>query len=392
VSAVQHHPLGIYVHVPFCAARCGYCDFNTYVPSSDRQPSEFVQAAILELRQARAAVGENRPARTVYFGGGTPTLLGAGDLLRLLAAIAETFGLEPDAEVSTEANPESVDSRSLVALRRGGFTRISLGMQSAAPHVLRTLDRVHTSGRALAAAIEARDAGFEHVSLDLIYGTPGESDRDWEQSVEAALSAAPDHISAYGLTVEPGTALAASVRRGRLPPPDDGEQARRYRWADQRLEAAGLSWYELSSWAASQTARCHHNIGYWRSFDWWGIGPGAHSHLGPAPEAGSAPGTDRARTRFWNVLRPGQYAALLAAGRSPIAGSETLSSSEQALESVMLGLRLRGGLRLEQLSETGARAAELEAAAGRVTIQEGRIELTLEGRLFADAVVRALSD
>ncbi len=369
-------PFGIYIHVPFCAARCGYCDFNTYVPEGRGQQHEFVETALLELRQARAEIGE-RPASTVFVGGGTPTLLGAGDLLRLLDGVAATFGLAPDAEVTTEANPESVDAGMLRALRQGGFTRVSVGMQSAAPHVLRTLDRVHTPGRAVSAAIEAREAGFEHVSLDLIYGTPGETDADWEQTLDAALSARPDHVSAYALTVERGTALAAAIRRGTLPAPDDGDQARRFARADERLQAAGLDWYELCSWASDEKARCRHNLGYWRSYDWWGIGPGAHSHV--------------AGVRWWNVRRPGEYARRLRDGQSPVAGREVLTADERALEGVMLGLRLRGGLALASLSEAGARAAADEAARQRVAIVDGQVQLTREGRLFADAVARELS-
>src|SRR5579875_1076763 len=258
-------PLGIYIHVPFCTARCGYCDFNTYVPTDPGQPPRFVEAALEELRLARAELGADRPVSTVFFGGGTPTLLGAPALLRLLEGVADTFALAADAEVTTEANPESVDPAMLRALRRGGFTRVSLGMQSAAPHVLRTLDRVHTPGRATAAAIEAREAGFEHVSLDLIYGTPGETDADWERTLEAALGAEPDHVSAYALTVEQGTAMARAIGRGTLPAPDDAEQARRYAFADEYLSARGFDWYELSSWAVSPDARCRHNLGYWRS-------------------------------------------------------------------------------------------------------------------------------
>jgi putative oxygen-independent coproporphyrinogen III oxidase len=286
-------PFGIYIHVPFCAARCGYCDFNTYVPEGAGQQHEFVEAALREMVQARAQVGD-RTVSTVFIGGGTPTLLGADDLLRLLAGVGDTFDVAPDAEVTAEANPESVNGAMLRELRHGGFTRLSLGMQSAAPHVLRTLDRVHTPGRAVAAAIEAREAGFEHVSLDLIYGTPGETDADWDQTLEAALSAEPDHISAYALTVEPGTALAAAVRRGRTPAPDDGDQARRFIRADERLHDAGYEWYEVASWALHESAQCRHNLGYWRSHDWWGIGPGAHSHV--------------AGVRWWNVRRPAGYA------------------------------------------------------------------------------------
>jgi putative oxygen-independent coproporphyrinogen III oxidase len=369
-------PLGVYLHVPFCAARCGYCDFNTYVPSSPGQPSEFVEGALLELRQARAELGD-RAVSTVFFGGGTPTLLGADGLLRLLGGVAETFGIVDGAEVTTEANPESVDPAMLRALRQGGFTRLSLGMQSAAPHVLRTLDRVHTPGRAAAAAYEAREAGFAHVSLDLIYGTPGESDVDWQRSLDAALAAEPDHLSAYALSVEPGTALAAAVARGAIPAPDDDDQARRFVLADERLEAAGLHWYELSSWAQDEDARCRHNLGYWSSHDWWGIGPGAHSHV--------------CGVRWWNVRHPRTYVARVTAGESPAAGHEVLTAQERSLEAVMLGIRVREGLALSSLSTAGARAAELEAADGRVTIVEGRVRLTRTGRLFANRVARELS-
>jgi oxygen-independent coproporphyrinogen-3 oxidase len=374
--ADRERPLGIYIHVPFCAARCGYCDFNTYVARSPGVQEEFVAAALLELRMARAEVGD-RAAATVFMGGGTPTLLGEQALLRLLEGVSDTFGLADGAEVTSEANPESVDPAMLAALRRGGFTRISLGMQSATAHVLRTLDRLHTPGRAVAAATEAREAGFPHVSLDLIYGTPGETDAEWERTLDAALSAGTDHISAYALTVEPGTALAAAVGRGALPAPDDDAQARRFRLADERLGAAGLDWYELSSWAATDAAQCRHNIGYWRSHDWWGIGPGAHSHLGGV--------------RWWNVLRPGEYAQRLREGESPAAGRETLGERELALEAVMLGLRERRGIALASLSDAGTRAAREQVELGRLEIAGGRAALTREGRLFADAVIRALT-
>jgi putative oxygen-independent coproporphyrinogen III oxidase len=369
-------PLGIYVHVPFCAARCGYCDFNTYVPKRPGQQSEFVEAALVELRYARAQLGDRRVA-TVFIGGGTPTLLGAEQLLRLLTAIDECFGLASNAEVTTEANPESVDLEKLRALRLGGFTRVSIGMQSAVPHVLRALDRAHTPGRAAAAAVEAREAGFEHVSLDLIYGMSGESDADWDLTLDAALAAQPDHVSAYALTVEPGTALAAAVGRRAVPAPDDGAQARRFAQADDRLQAAGFDWYELSSWALTPDARCRHNIGYWRSHDWWGIGPGAHSHVDGV--------------RWWNVLRPNAYAERLREGLSPAAGSEVLTDEQRALEGVLLGLRQREGLAMSSLSAAGERAAHREVARRHVTIAGGRAHLTRKGRLFADAVARELS-
>lgn len=370
-------PLGIYVHVPFCAARCGYCDFNTYVPRLLGQQSEFVEAALAEMTLARGELGD-RAVTTVFIGGGTPTLLGADELLRLLHGVEERFTLTPGAEVTTEANPESVNLDMLRELRAGGFTRLSLGMQSATPHVLRTLDREHTAGRAAAAALEARTAGFEHVSLDLIYGTPGETDEDWERTLDAALGTDPDHISAYALTVEPGTAMRAAVVSGRLPAPDDADQARRFTRADERLQAAGLSWYELSSWAASESSRCHHNIGYWRSYDWWGVGPGAHSHLDGV--------------RWWNVLLPSTYAERLRSGLSPAAGCETLTEQQRVFEAIMLGLRERRGLDMSILSSAGRRALDREVERGRLTVVAGRAQLTQSGRLFADAVVREITD
>ncbi len=373
-------PFGVYVHVPFCAARCSYCDFNTYVAGADGDArAAYVEAALAEVRLARRVLGDRAPAAgTVFLGGGTPSLLAPERLAALLDAVREAFGLADGAEVTVEANPETVEPEMLRALRAAGFTRISLGMQSAREHVLAALDRVHTPGRAVAAAARAREAGFEHVSLDLIYGTPAESDADWEASLRAALSAGVDHVSAYGLTVEPGTRLHALVRAG-APAPDDDVLARRYRTADALLAEAGLHWYEVSNWAARTAARCAHNLGYWRSADWWGIGPGAHSHVGGV--------------RWWNVLHPRAYAARLAAGASPAAGRELLGEPERRTERVMLELRLAEGLALDGLGGTTRAAAAAEAAAGRLdadALARDRAALTLDGRLLGDAVARAL--
>jgi putative oxygen-independent coproporphyrinogen III oxidase len=375
-------PLGLYVHVPFCAARCGYCDFNTYTAAElpgggDR--AGFVAAALQELDRAATTLGDAaRPAATVFFGGGTPTLLPPDDLAAILEGIRRRFGLEAGAEVTTEANPESVSPRALARLRAGGFTRVSIGMQHAAPHVLGILDRVHTPGRAAAAVGEAHAAGFEHVSLDLIYGTPGERAEDWALTLDTALAAGPDHVSAYGLEVEPGTALAARVRRGELPPPDGDAMADRQAEADAALSAAGLQWYEVANHAASREARCRHNLGYWRSHDWWGIGPGAHSHV--------------AGRRWWNVRHPSAYARRLAAGRSPAAGSEVLDPAVRRFERIMLEVRLAEGLDPAVLSPAGRRAAERLERDGALTLSTGRAVLTLRGRLTADAVVRDLTD
>jgi len=373
-------PFGVYVHVPFCATRCGYCDFNTYTASElngGRSSHGYVAAVLAELALARRVLGDGAPrVETVFFGGGTPTLLAPAQLAGILRAIDETFGLSPSAEVTTEANPESVDPASLAALRAAGFTRVSLGMQSAVPHVLATLDRVHTPGRAAEAAREARAAGFKHVSLDLIYGTPGETEGDWRASLDAALAAEPDHVSAYALIVEPGTRLAAQIARGVLPAPDDDVLADRYELADATLSAAGLQWYEVSNWARSPADACRHNLGCWRGADWWGLGPGAHSHIGGV--------------RWWNVLHPSAYAARLGEGASPAAGRELLDGDTRRVERVMLELRLADGLPLDALDDAGRAAAQQAVADGLATLAKARLRLTLRGRLLADAVVRAL--
>jgi putative oxygen-independent coproporphyrinogen III oxidase len=375
-------PFGIYVHVPFCAARCGYCDFNTYTPSelagSGASPDGWLDAVRRELELARSVVG-SRPVDTVFVGGGTPSLLGAERLATVLDEVRSTFGLAPGAEVTTESNPESTSPSFFEGLAAAGFTRVSLGMQSAAPHVLRLLERRHTPGRAVAAAREARAAGLEHVNLDLIYSTPGETDDDLRASLDAVLSAGVDHVSAYSLIVEDGTALARRVARGEVPAPDDDVAAARYELIDDRLTAAGMPWYEVSNWAASPEAQCRHNLGYWLDGDWWGLGPGAHSHLDGA--------------RWWNVKHPARYGALLESGESPEAGREELTESERATERVMLRLRLACGLAVELLDDAGRAAAE-QAAADRlldpVALTEGNAVLTSRGRLLADGVVHRL--
>jgi putative oxygen-independent coproporphyrinogen III oxidase len=376
-------PFGFYVHVPFCVTRCGYCDFNTYTSAElgpGASPADYADTAVREVLLARRVLGDTElPVETVFFGGGTPTLLAPAELVRILRAIDGEFGLRPGAEVTTEANPESVTPGSLAALREGGFTRVSFGMQSAREHVLRVLERGHTRGRPAQAVREAREAGFEHVSLDLIYGTPGESADDWRASLEAALAAGPDHVSAYSLIVEDGTRLAARIRRGELPMPDDDVAADRYLLADELLSAAGLRWYEVSNWAAGERSRCRHNLLYWTGGDWWGVGPGAHSHVGG--------------TRWWNVKHPAAYATRLAADRSPGHGREVLGAADRAVERLMLELRLDSGF---PLAEVDRRARPVVARALADGLLEpgpfgrGRAVLTLRGRLLADALVRDL--
>ncbi|MDT0275995.1 radical SAM family heme chaperone HemW [Blastococcus goldschmidtiae] len=378
-------PFGLYVHVPFCATRCGYCDFNTYTsdelgPGANR--AEYAGTAIDELRRAARVLGPDLPTvSTVFVGGGTPTLLPAADLAAVLAEVHRLFPVAAEVEVTTEANPETVDLAYLSGLREAGFTRVSLGMQSAAEHVLAVLDRRHTPGRAVQAAHDARAAGFEHVNLDLIYGTPGETDADWAASLDAVLASPVDHVSAYALIVEEGTRLARRISRGELPMPDDDVLADRYEQADATLRRAGFDWYEVSNWATSDAARCRHNELYWANANWWGVGPGAHSHVGGL--------------RWWNVKHPAAYADRLARGESPHADAERLDDDDRALETIMLGLRLREGLPLDLLSETGRRRAADAVVRGlldEAAHATGRAVLTDTGRLLADALVRDLTD
>ncbi|MFJ6214629.1 radical SAM family heme chaperone HemW [Streptomyces sp. NPDC092296] len=388
LAGVGERPFGFYVHVPYCATRCGYCDFNTYTATELRAAgtvaSQETYAAnlVAEVRLARKVLGAAEvPVSTVFVGGGTPTLLPAADLVAMVTAICEEFGLAEGAEVSTEANPESVGPAYLAELRAGGFNRISFGMQSARPHVLRLLERQHTPGRPEACVAEARAAGFDHVNLDLIYGTPGESDDDWRASLDAALSAGPDHISAYSLIVEEGTRFAARVRRGEIPMTDDDVHADRYLIAEERLTAAGFHWYEVSNWAASEAGRCRHNELYWTGADWWGAGPGAHSHVGGV--------------RWWNAKHPAAYAHALAEGRSPGQGRELLSTEDRRVERILLELRLADGCPLDLLAPAGRRAADRALADGLLRPEPyaaGRAALTLPGRLLADALVRDLVD
>ncbi|GGO78780.1 radical SAM family heme chaperone HemW [Nocardioides deserti] len=383
LARLGERPFGFYVHVPFCTVRCGYCDFNTYTAEELTRDghtvsrTSYAASAVAEVRRARRVLGDrDLPVETVFLGGGTPTLLGPEDLGSVLAAIDEEFGLVPGAEVTTEANPDSVDLRYLDGLRAAGFTRVSVGMQSAVPHVLRVLDRTHDPLRVPAVVEWARAAGFDQVSLDLIYGTPGESLADWATSLDAALAAGPDHVSAYALIVEEGTALARQVRRGEVPMPDDDDLADKYLLADEQMTAAGLGWYEVSNWSRDRAARCRHNELYWTGADWWGVGPGAHSHVGG--------------TRWWNVKHPAAYADRLAAGRSPAHAREVLTAEDRRVERVLLELRLADGLDRAVLDEVGNAAVPGLVDRGLLEERAGPLVLTRDGRLLADAVVRDL--
>ncbi len=383
-AGAPERDFSVYVHVPFCRVRCGYCDFNTYTATELRgvKQSDYASQAVLEIEHSVRILQQSeiaaRPASTVFFGGGTPTLLPAENLARMLAAIRSNVGLVDGAEITTEANPDSVDKAYLQTLVDAGFNRVSFGMQSAVPHVLATLERTHDPARVPLVVQWAREVGLA-VSVDLIYGTPGESLADWRASVEHAIAQNPDHLSAYSLIVEDGTKLARQIRRGEVAQPDEDLQADMYELAEQLLSAAGYEWYEVSNWARGDEYRSQHNLAYWRSNDWWGVGPGAHSHVGGV--------------RWWNVKHPSAYADRVLAGHSPAAGRETLDATAREFERVLLLARIREGIPISSLGNAGRHevagliADELINARAALG---GRIELTVRGRLLADAVVRRL--
>ncbi len=378
-------PFSAYLHVPFCRVRCGYCDFNTYTSGELRgaKQEDYASTLITEIDLARRVLADSgalRPMDTVFFGGGTPTLLPAGDLARMLDAAIDAFGLIDGAEITVEANPDTVTPDVARTLADAGVTRLSVGMQSAVPHVLAALDRTHRPENVTTAVAAAKDAGLA-VSVDLIYGAPGESLGDWEASLDAALALESDHISAYALIIEDGTKLARQIRRGEVPAPDDDLQADMYELADARLAAAGFDWYEISNWSRSEGQRSRHNLAYWRGNDWWGFGPGAHSHV--------------AGLRWWNVKHPAAYAQRLAAAESPAAGTERPDAQSTMLERILLLSRIREGIAVSDLAaDKRTRVAGLiaDGLVDPTAAVRGRVQLTLRGRLLADAVVRELTD
>ncbi|WP_313813784.1 radical SAM family heme chaperone HemW [Glutamicibacter sp.] len=379
--------MSFYVHIPFCTVRCGYCDFNTYTAKelgSGSSQDTYAATVGKEIGFAKQVLDRSgvphRKIDTVFFGGGTPTLLPARDLVSVLGRIRDEFGIKPDAEITTEANPDSVTRESLQELADGGFNRVSFGMQSAVPHVLKVLERTHDPARVPQVVRWAREAGLD-VSVDLIYGTPGETLADWRTSIEAALSYEPDHISAYALIIEEGTKLAAQIRRGEVPNIDDDDHAEKYQLADELFAAAGLSWYEVSNWARSPQHACRHNLAYWQGGDWWGAGPGAHSHVGGL--------------RWWNVKHPAAYQQRIDGGISPGHGREFPDAQAVQLERTMLLTRINTGLPISELDETGRTKVAGLIADELIDAKQafaGYVVLTQRGRLLADLVVRELLD
>lgn len=394
----------VYIHVPFCMRRCGYCDFNTYTAvdmGAGASRGNYANMVIREMsivRDWQSAHGIDEPeAATVFFGGGTPTILKASDLVAMLNAVRDTWSIAENAEITTEANPDTVNADYVKELADGGFNRISFGMQSAVPSVLKTLDRTHTPAN-VAAGVAAANAAGMRSSVDLIYGAPGESLDDWRTSVRTAIDLGVNHISAYALTVAPNTKMGRQIDAGTLSTPDDDDEATKYEIADDLLGAAGLEWYEISNWARPGY-ESQHNLGYWRNVDWAGLGPGAHSHYGnvlgveqSAPEEK----TETVKTsglRSWDIAHPRMWGQAINAGDVPWSGSERISKEENLEEIIMLGLRMREGLDLSRLGNTAdmARIQPMEDE-GLIVIRDGRVIPTRTGRLLNDTIIERFFD
>lgn len=377
------HRLSFYIHIPYCIKRCGYCDFNTYTPAELQGPDlatvsqNYVDAVIKEISIAKNLVGDAL-VPTIFFGGGTPSLMPAHELARVIEEIRSQFNLLDTAEITLEVNPDSVSEEFLTEMRDAGASRISMGMQSAVRHVLATLDRTHNPENVLRAVDLARSCGYENISVDLIYGAPGESLQDWQLSVQAALALPINHISAYSLIVEKGTKLASQVSRGELVMPSDEETAEKYLYADEEFTKAGFEWYELSNWS-KPGGECRHNVAYWDGSYWWGVGPGAHSYFDNA--------------RWWNIKHPRSYQEKLIRLESPIHEREELTSANMADEFIMLQIRRREGIPHTRLTENQLLTAEKFLDSGdleEVSWSQEKLVLSKNGRLIADRIVREL--
>ena len=377
--------LAFYIHIPYCIKRCGYCDFNTYTPAELQITSElkdisnsYIDLLISEIKSARIEVGESAVIPSIFFGGGTPSLMEASDIGRVISTIKDQFNLAKDAEITLETNPDTVTKEKLAQFLAAGVNRLSFGMQSAVPHVLATLDRTHNPDNLPQVTKWAKEVGFKEISVDLIYGTPGESKEDWQRSIDAALSLPITHISAYALIVEEGTKLAAQIKRGEVANVDDDLSADKYIMADQAFTSAGFNWYELSNWA-KPNSQSRHNIFYWLGKNWWGAGPGAHSHLNGK--------------RFWNVKHPNLYKERIIKGESAVAEFENLESIQIESERLMLSIRLPSGVEKSTLNDKQILDLAGYVESGHLDQANwnlGRATLTLDGRLIADRILREI--
>lgn len=371
-----NRPFSLYVHVPYCSKRCGYCDFNTYTPSElDRedQIESWLNSAVKEIDLARRVLKEELTIDTIFFGGGTPSLLDSNTVDNFIQSVKSNFKLKPGLEITIEANPDSITEEKSQRWLNSGINRVSIGMQSSTREVLKKLDRTHNPDNVSHSVDILKKSGFDNFSLDLIYGTPGESLNDWENSLKDAIALNPPHISAYSLVIEPGTKMGAQLNRGEISQVNDDEAADKYQLADEMLNKNNYSWYEISNWA-KKDKECKHNLNYWLGNNWWGIGPGAHSHVNGV--------------RWWNHKLPKVWRELLEKQNSPALAREVLSEDQIRSEQIMLLSRLRTGLGNHELDEN---RIENLIANQLATLDTNKIVLTLKGRLLADEVFRQLS-
>lgn len=373
---LENKPFSLYVHVPYCSKRCGYCDFNTYTPSElDRedQIESWLNSAVKEIELARRVLKEELTIDTIFFGGGTPSLLDSNTVDNFIQSVKSNFKLKPRLEITIEANPDSITEEKSQRWLNSGINRVSIGMQSSTKEVLKKLDRTHNPDNVSNSVDILKKSGFDNFSLDLIYGTPGESLNDWENSLKDAIALNPPHISAYSLVIEPGTKMGAQLNRGEIEQVNDDEAADKYQLADEMLNKNNYSWYEISNWA-KKDKECKHNLNYWLGNNWWGIGPGAHSHVNGV--------------RWWNHKLPKVWRELLEKQNSPALAREVLSEDQIRSEQIMLLSRLKTGLGIEELDEN---RIENLIANQLATLDANKIVLTLKGRLLADEVFRQLS-
>jgi len=369
-------PFSLYVHVPYCSKRCGYCDFNTYTPSElDRedQIESWLNSAVKEIDLARKVLKEELTIDTIFFGGGTPSLLDSNTVDNFIQSVKSNFKLKPGLEITIEANPDSITEEKSQRWLNSGINRVSIGMQSSTKEVLKKLDRTHNPDNVSHSVDILKKSGFDNFSLDLIYGTPGESLNDWENSLKDAIALNPPHISAYSLVIEPGTKMGAQLNRGEISQVNDDEAADKYQLADEMLNKNNYSWYEISNWA-KKDKECKHNLNYWLGNNWWGMGPGAHSHVNGV--------------RWWNHKLPKVWRELLEKQNSPALAREVLSEDQIKSEQLMLLSRLRTGLGNQELDEN---RIENLISNQLATLDANKIVLTLKGRLLADEVFRQLS-
>ena len=377
IANLKNKPFSLYVHVPYCSKRCGYCDFNTYTPSEldrDDQIESWLQSAIKETIFARKILDESLTVDTIFFGGGTPSLLEASVIKEFINNVSKHFELKKDLEITLEANPDTITQSKAEDWLKAGINRISLGMQSSAANVLQVLDRTHNPANVLSSVEILKKAGFTNFSLDLIYGTPGESLEDWSNSLKDAIAINPPHISAYSLVIEPGTKMGSQLSRGEIKAVSDDDAADKYQLAEKLLNENGYSWYEISNWA-KENKECQHNLNYWKGNNWWGIGPGAHSHINGV--------------RWWNQKLPKNWRESLDKDQSPALARENLTNEQIRNEEVMLLSRLKTGINRSDFDQKNIEKLIEDKLVNDVS---GKLELTLEGRLLADVVFRQLTE